>query len=299
MELCGAILINKPLGKTSHDMVYFVRRLLGIKRVGHTGTLDPQADGVLPVLVGTATKASDYMMNSDKEYIAKVQLGITTDTQDASGQVTATHPVHVTEKGIIDAASQFVGEIDQVPPMYSALKVDGQKLYSLARKGVEVERKARKVTVFSIELYDIDLTAGTFCMKVSCSKGTYIRTLAGDIGEALGCGAHVLSLRRTKSAGFTLDQTYTLEQLLALKEAGKVESVIIPAADLFRSTRKMIVSQTEAKKIKNGIPLLADGFSEEEQVRLFGPGGEFLCLSSFHKGILKMERSFWQEEGSI
>jgi tRNA pseudouridine55 synthase len=297
MGLSGAILINKPLGKTSHDMVYFVRRLFGIKRVGHTGTLDPQADGVLPVLIGPATKASDYMMNSDKEYLAKVQLGITTDTQDASGQITSTCPVQVTEQAILDVATQFVGEIDQVPPMYSALKVDGQKLYSLARKGMEVERKARKVTVFAIEIYEIDLCKNTFWMKVSCSKGTYIRTLAGDIGDNLGCGAHILSLRRTKSAGFTLEQTYTLDQLTALKEAGKLENVIIPTSDLFRSARKMIVSQGEARKIKNGIPLSADDFSEGDQVRLFGPTGEFLCISAYHEGRLKMERSFWQEEG--
>ncbi len=297
MELSGAILMNKPLGKTSHDMIYFVRRLFGIKRVGHTGTLDPQADGVLPVLIGPATKASDYLMNSDKEYLAKVQLGVTTDTQDAAGQVQTVRPVNLTEEDIYAAAANFIGEIDQVPPMYSALKVNGQKLYALARKGMEVERKARKVVIYAVEISEIDLCSNTFWMKVSCSKGTYIRTLAGDIGEVLGCGAHILSLRRIKSGGFTLEQSHTPDQLLKMKEEGKLESVVIPASELFPSMRKLIVSQSEEQKIKNGVPLSADGFSVGEQVRLFGPSGEFLCISSWKDGKLKMERSFWMGEG--
>jgi len=292
----GVIAIDKPLGKTSHDCVSFVRRLIGQKRVGHTGTLDPEASGVLPICVGMATKASDFMMNSGKEYIAGVKLGITTDTQDATGEVLDRRDVSVTKEDIITAFCSFVGHIEQMPPMYSALKKDGQKLYQLARRGIEVERPTRHVFIENIELLDIDLEQNVFTMKVACGKGTYIRTLSHDIGELLGCGAHMNSLRRTKSGGFTLKDAYTLEQLLSLKEKGELEDVILPTDRIFDSFVQKILDEQQSWKVGNGIPILADGEEDGTKFRLYDTAGRFLCISTVKNNKLVMDTSFWCED---
>ena len=197
----GLIIIDKPSGFTSHDVVSKVRGILSYRKVGHTGTLDPEATGVLPICIGKGTKVSDMLMNSDKEYVAEVKLGVVTDTQDIFGEVIATSDAScVTLQNVEDAIRHFTGDIRQIPPMYSAIKINGQKMYDLARKGIEVERKPRNITVYSIELLNFE--GDVFKIKVKCSKGTYIRTLCHDIGEYLGCGACMLSLRRTQSSAF-------------------------------------------------------------------------------------------------
>ena len=291
----GVIAIDKPLGKTSHDMVYFVRRLIQQKRVGHTGTLDPEASGVLPICVGIATKASDYMMNSGKEYIAEVTLGITTDTQDAAGEILKTREVNVTKEQILTTFEEFIGQIDQLPPMYSAIKKDGQKLYQLARRGIEIERPTRSVTIENIELLDIDLPNDTFTMKVACGKGTYIRTLAYDIGEILGCGAHISSLRRTKSGGFTIEDTYTLEELEGLKEQNKLMEAILPTHKIFSEYTKKILNEKETWKVRNGIPIDINDEDNGKRFRIYDIEKNFLCISTVTNGKLIMDTSFWYE----
>ncbi len=208
----GVLNIDKPRGITSHDVVKRVRRILRIKKVGHTGTLDPEATGVLPVLVGKATKISRFLINSDKEYIATMMLGIKTDTGDSKGRVIseASGPFP-SEREIRSVFEGFTGSILQIPPMYSAIKVNGMPLYSLARKGIEVERKAREVTVYSLDIRNIESTLITF--RVHCSKGTYIRTLVSDIGDALGVGGHLVSLRRIVSGKFRIEDSVSLKEL--------------------------------------------------------------------------------------
>ena len=212
MVMDGVLNIDKPRGITSHDVVQRVRRILRIKKVGHTGTLDPEATGVLPVLVGKATKISRFLINSDKEYIATMMLGIKTDTGDSKGRVIseASGPFP-SEKEIRSVFEGFTGKIPQVPPMYSAIKVNGMPLYSLARKGIEVERKAREITVYSLDVRNIESTLITF--RVHCSKGTYIRTLVSDIGDALGVGGHLVSLRRIVAGKFRIEDSVSLKEL--------------------------------------------------------------------------------------
>ena len=221
----GIIIIDKPLGRTSHDMVYEMRKVTGIKKIGHTGTLDPMATGVLPVCIGSATKMADMLTLSDKSYIAELVLGRTTDTQDADGKVLTECEVNCSEEEIRCAVNSFVGEIEQVPPMYSAIKQNGKKLYELARQGIEVERKPRKVTINSIDI--LEISGERVKIDVSCSKGTYIRTLCEDIGKKLGAGAYMNTLRRTRTGQFTIEESHTLSEIKELKENGGIESIII------------------------------------------------------------------------
>ena len=207
----GVIVIDKPADFTSFDVIAVVRRLTGQRKTGHTGTLDPNATGVLPVLLGAATKAQDRIPNHDKSYLAQFRLGLTTDTLDIWGEVKTETPCCVTEDDVRSLLPRFSGEIMQVPPMYSALKKDGQRLYDLARKGVEVEREARPVTVYRLELVSFNSETQTGELAVSCSKGTYVRTLIDDIGQALGVGAVMTALRRTEACGFTLSDCVTLD----------------------------------------------------------------------------------------
>ena len=207
----GIIIINKEKGYTSHDVVAKLRGILHQKKIGHTGTLDPDATGVLPICVGRATKVCDVLTDRDKVYEAEVALGITTDTLDTSGEVLTRQPVEVTRDQLIDVLNRFKGEITQIPPMYSAVKVNGKKLYEYAREGKTVERKQRRVTVYDIELLEESIP--TFKIRVKCSKGTYIRTLCDDIGRELGCGAAMSGLVRTAVGRFTIDQALTLPQI--------------------------------------------------------------------------------------
>ncbi len=290
----GIIVINKPVGKTSHDMVYFVRRLTGIKKVGHTGTLDPGATGVLPVCIGNATKVCDMLTNADKAYRVKFMLGMTTDTLDADGEVLTDQPVLVSEEEIKKAVSEFVGEISQIPPMYSAVKVGGKKLYELAREGITPERKERRVTINKIDILDIDMDNFLVTMEVYCTKGTYIRTLCEDIGMRLGCGAFVCTLERIKSSIFSLEESYTLNELLKLKEEDRLFDAIMATDSLFSDYPKLVADKARTERIKNGLPWRYKDLEEGALYRIYSQEGEFLSVSRYIEGELVMKKSFWK-----
>ncbi len=289
----GIILLDKPMGKTSHDMVYFVRRLTGIKKVGHTGTLDPDATGVLPVCIGKATKVCDMLTVSDKTYEAELALGKTTDTQDASGNVLSEKEVNVTAEDINRTVEEFIGEIEQIPPMFSAIKKDGKKLYELARQGITIEREARRVTIYSIDVLGFDLTNNIIKIRVHCSKGTYIRTLCEDIGNALGCGGYMLSLRRVSSGGFSIDECKSCEELTALKECQELDRYIIPVDDVFKCYESVVLDDFLSAKLKNGIKIRRKGLILDMLYRVYSKNGEFLAISRYNGSELVLEKSFW------
>ncbi len=282
----GVIVLNKPKGKTSHDMVYFIRKLAHIKRVGHTGTLDPMAEGVLPICIGKATKAADMLTASDKRYTAVFTLGKTTDTLDAEGTVTSECEVNCTDEQIRAAVGAFVGEIEQIPPMYSAIKKDGKKLYELAREGIEIEREARKVTIYSIDVLKID--GKDVAIDVHCSKGTYIRTLCDDIGARLECGAYMTSLVRTQSGMFSIENSYSPDEL-----CGDISDKLIPTDKLFSHMKSVKVNDFLAAKVKNGVPLRLKNLEDGGEYRVYDEHGNFLCVSVYTDGELKMEKAFW------
>ena len=289
----GIIVINKPPLKTSHDMVNFVRRLTGIKKVGHTGTLDPMATGVLPICIGKATKAADMLTASDKEYKTQLILGKTTDTQDASGKILKELPVCVTKEDIFEAISHFIGEINQIPPMFSAIKKDGKKLYELARQGISIEREPRMVTVYGIDVTDIDLESNTVTLLVKCSKGTYIRTLCEDIGNRLGCGAYMNTLVRTKSAGFTIEQSITEDELIKMRDGGSLENAILPLDSVFEEYAKIKLNGTLAKKVKNGVRIRYETAENGKKYRIYDEKDAFLCISECKNGELVLKKAFW------
>lgn len=244
----GVLLIHKPYGITSFDVVARIRRLYGTRQVGHTGTLDPIATGLLPVLVGRAVKASEFLTEKDKEYIAGLRLGITTDTEDITGNILTESESIPARETVLATARQFVGEILQVPPMYSALKVGGEKLVDLARRGIVIEREARPITVHEL---DIDGEGADYTMRVFCSKGTYIRTLCADIGARLGCGGAMSSLVRTRTGGFSLDEAHTLEELEALTPEER-SGLLLPTETLFAHLPRVALSDFFAKLSRNG-----------------------------------------------
>lgn len=289
----GVIVVNKPLGKTSHDMVGIIRRLSGIRRVGHTGTLDPMATGVLPVCIGKATKAADMLTFSDKKYHAQMILGMTTDTQDAEGQVLTECPVTCTQEQIQNVVKQFIGEIKQVPPMYSAVKQNGKKLYELARAGIEVERKKRTVTIHRIDIAQIDLQQGSVTMDVECSKGTYIRVLCEDIGLALGCGAYMNRLERRESAGFSIEESHTVEELCRRAEEGTLSQILVPTDKLFERYPRLTVDSRQEKQIKNGVQIRFRGLVEEKSYRVYNEAEEFLAIAAPYGERLKLVKTFW------
>lgn len=288
----GIIIIDKPLGKTSHDMVYFMRKLTGIKKVGHTGTLDPEATGVLPICIGSATKVADMLTLSDKRYTAELVLGMTTDTQDAEGEVLTECAVNVTAEEIENAVKSFVGEIEQVPPMYSAIKQNGKKLYELARKGIEVERKKRKIKIYEINILSIDTEEYRVKIDVLCSKGTYIRTLCEDIGMKLGVGAYMNTLRRTMTGPFALSDSYTTEQLREMNEEGTLEAALIAADSMFADYPAINLNAKQTRSITNGIRMSYKGI-ENQSYRLYDEENNFLCISKCIDGKLVLEKSFW------
>lgn len=222
----GVINVLKPPGMTSHDVVDFSRRLLKLKKIGHSGTLDPVAAGVLPVFIGKATKAIEFFMEDDKEYIAEIRLGVTTDTGDFEGNITNISPEKIDRLKFEETLKQFTGEVLQIPPMYSAVRYKGRKLYELARQGIVVERKPRKVNIYFMDL--LDFSGDTAIVRVACSKGTYIRTLCEDIGNELGCGACLSCLVRTRSGSFTIENSTTLEEIQQKVINGTSEQVLIP-----------------------------------------------------------------------
>ncbi len=253
----GIINIYKELGYTSHDVVAKARGILKMKRIGHTGTLDPQAEGVLPICVGMATKASELLTSEDKTYVATVALGVTTTTEDATGDILEEKPVNVTQEQIKQAVALFVGPIMQTPPMYSALKVNGKKLYELAREGITVERKSRAITIYESNILEY-LSPTEFVLEVKCSKGSYIRTLCKDIGEALGTGAHMKALQRTKVGNFDLTTSITLSQLQELRDEDNLSSCIIASDQLYLELPALYVKESGNKFLYNGNELSKD-----------------------------------------
>ncbi len=250
--LNGIINIYKEKGFTSHDVVAKMRGICRQKKIGHTGTLDPDATGVLPVCLGSGTKLCDMLTDKDKEYVAELLLGVTTDTQDISGQVLEQREVTVTEEQVREAVMSFQGEYMQVPPMYSALKVNGKKLYELARAGKEVERQARPVTIHEIEILELELPVVK--IRVACSKGTYIRTLCADIGEKLGCGGTMKSLMRTKVGAFLLERAVTLSQLEDIRDTEGLESILYPVESAFEECPDLHIKPEFQKLLDNGNP---------------------------------------------
>ena len=280
-ELSGVILVNKHKGVTSHDIVFKIRKLFMTKKVGHTGTLDPLATGVLPVLVGRSAKAAEYLLSENKTYVAEIKLGITTDTEDITGKVLTKADTIPDKNAFFEACKHFEGEIMQIPPMYSALKVDGKKLVDLARQGVEIERQARKITVFSIAPEVVSEAEGVYKMTVSCSKGTYIRTLCADIGAYLGCGACMTELQRTKSGDFSIENAYTINELEEMELEERV-NLLLPPEELFTTAEPVSFSEFYTRLFKSGCEIyqkkIGTHFPDGSFVRVY-ENGEFIALA--------------------
>ncbi len=284
----GIIIIDKPAGWTSMDVCAKLRGILKTKKIGHAGTLDPMATGVLPVFVGRATRAVSFAEGGEKEYVAGLRLGLTTNTQDTEGQTLTQSPVTVGREELEAVLPQFTGEISQIPPMFSAIKINGQKLYDLARQGKEVERKARAVTVFALEVVE-QVSETDYILRVRCSKGTYVRTLCHDIGQALGCGGCMFSLRRTMAAGFTLDESVTLEQM---QEGG--EALLRPTDSLFRDRPDYrLKTEKQEERCRNGNPFFIQENLPEGEYRIYGREGAFLCLSRLQGDTMTSLKNFF------
>lgn len=251
-ELSGLVIVNKEEGITSQGVVNRVKRIFGVAKAGHTGTLDPMATGVLPVLIGRGVKASEFMLTSEKHYGATLLLGVTTDTEDVTGEVLTECEVNLTEEEVLSAISRFVGEIMQTPPMYSALKVGGKKLCDLARRGEVIEREARPVTVYSIKAERIN--DRTYYLDVVCSKGTYIRTLCADIGASLGVGGVMKTLKRLSASGYTIDEAKTLSELEAMSDAQR-DSFIYPVEDVFKKYEAVRLPDFFARLAHSGLEI--------------------------------------------
>ena len=279
-EVSGVLILNKPQGITSHDAVYKIRRAYGTKRVGHTGTLDPLACGVLVMLIGGAAKAAEYLVSDSKAYVATMRLGLTTDTEDITGSVITQSDSIPDERCVREAVSRFVGEIDQIPPMYSALKVDGKKLCDLAREGKTVERAARRIVIHSIDVSATD-DPREYILSVSCSSGTYIRTLCADIGAALGCGAVMSALERTCAGGFDISESVTLEELDAMDMATRTER-LIPTEKLFSELPTVTFPEFYHNLCVNGCEIyqkkIRTDFELGQRVRIYTPSGDFFAL---------------------
>ncbi len=299
-ELFGIIPVNKPSGWTSFDVVAKMRGILKIRRIGHSGTLDPMATGVLPVFLGKATKACDMIEADGKAYVAGFRLGVTTDTQDISGEILKTSDRAVTLSQLEEAAKQFVGEIMQVPPMYSAVKVGGKKLYELAREGKTVEREAKKRFVDFIKIEEYDEEAREGKMSFSVSKGTYIRTLINDIGDRLSCGGTMTSLVRTQAGGFDLSQCKTIEEIASLAESGEIANAIKPLSEMFSSLEKVTLGRRETTLYKNGVKLRPEqagikAVQDNKSYAVFGFDGDFLGIAQAdtQKNELKSVKNFY------
>ncbi len=287
----GVLIVNKPQGWTSHDVVAKLRGIYREKRIGHSGTLDPMATGVLVVFLGRATRAVELCENDDKEYEAGLRLGLVTNTQDTTGETLEVRPVVVTEEQVREAMDAFVGPIQQIPPMYSAVKIGGKKLYELARKGQSVERKPRDITIHSLDI--LDHQGDDYLLRANCSKGTYVRTLCHDIGEKLGCGGCMYALRRTRAGRFTLSDAVTLEEIQAAKEQGTHEALLRPVDSLFSRYPETVLSEKNVTRCKNGTDI--PGISLAQGIyRVYSPEGEFLMLGKSQDGVLRTVKSFFE-----
>ncbi len=296
----GVLVIDKPAGFTSFDAVAVLRGLTKQRKIGHCGTLDPNATGVLPVLLGCATRAQDIIPNHDKEYTASAKFGITTDTLDIWGKPTGSCSCDITRGQLENALPPFRGEIMQRPPMYSAIQVSGKRLYDLARKGVEVERESRRITVYTLKLLDFCREDQTALFSVRCSKGTYIRSLIDDIGRSLGCGAVMTGLRRTMACGYTVADAVTVERARSLADSGELSAFVRPVESLFADYRAVYITDRQALRFANGGALdirrtsLAGSAGASEIIRVHRSGGDFIGLgvTDLNSGQLKIYKLF-------
>ena len=298
----GIINVYKEKGFTSHDVVAKLRGIAGQKKIGHTGTLDPDATGVLPVCLGRATKVCDLLTDKDKIYEAVMLLGRVTDTQDTSGEVIKESDTSgLDNEKVLEAIKSFEGEYDQLPPMYSALKVNGKKLYELAREGKVVERKTRKVNVFSINIKKIELPRVT--MEVHCSKGTYIRTLCNDIGEKLGVGGCMEELIRTKVSRFEIKDSVKLSELQKLKDEGRLEEIVLPVDEIFEDYNKVVLNDSQVKLAYNGNPVPFKVLSADtgNKIRAYDENGNFIGLykADEEKRMFRLEKMFLDPEALL
>ena len=282
----GIVIIDKPAGWTSQDVTARLRRVFGTRRIGHGGTLDPMATGVLPVFVGRATRGVEFFEHAEKTYETELLLGVATDTEDTTGTVLTRREVSVTPGQLAAVLERFRGEIMQIPPMYSALKVNGQKLYDLARKGRQVERQPRPVTIHELTL--LSREGDTLRLRVRCSKGTYIRTLCADIGEALGCGGCMQALRRTQAGEYTIAEAVPLQQLL---ESPEPETYLRDVDTMFRGYPGVKLTVNQEKRCRNG-----NAFSVSlpgGTYRAYSQSGEFLMLAKVEDGVMSTIKSFF------
>lgn len=286
----GIILIDKPQEWTSHDVVGKLRGILHERRIGHSGTLDPLATGLLVIFVGRATRAVEFAEADTKEYIAGLRLGISTDTQDITGRVISSGGSVPDEFQLRKALDSFKGELEQIPPMYSAIKVGGKKLYELARKGESIERRPRHITVFDLDI--AGWADDDYVLRVSCSKGTYVRTLCNDIGQALGCGGCMSSLRRTKAGGFSVEDAHTIAEIQEAADRGEAESLIIPLDTLFSEFNKLTVPAVSEKKLRNGS--IVNTSVSDGKYRVYSESNEFLLLGEVQSDRLKTIKSFFE-----
>ncbi len=280
-NISGILLLDKPVGITSNAALQEVKRLFFARKAGHTGNLDPLASGLLPICLGEATKLSAFLLDADKVYIGRVKLGQRTNTADAEGEVIETRPVPALDKAQVEAVlARFSGEIEQIPPMHSAIKQNGQPLYKLAHQGIEVERKPRTVTIFELRLEALE--GDELEIYVHCSKGTYIRTLAEDIGEALGCGAHLIGLRRTGVGAFQEPQSITLEQLRQRfdEDRRSLDELLLPMEEALASWPVVSLTETSLFYVRQGQPVVISKAPSSGWVRLMGPGEEFIGVGT-------------------
>ena len=285
---CGIIIMDKPAGWTSQDVASKLRGVFHERRVGHGGTLDPMATGVLPVFIGRATRGVEFFESAEKEYVAGLRLGLETNTQDTTGETLAEKPVSVTREQVQEVLKQFLGPQQQLPPMYSAVKIGGKKLYELARQGKTVERKPRSIEILELEL--LEGQDADYVIRVRCSKGTYIRTLCHDIGQALGCGGCMSSLRRTGAGCYGIDRAVTMEQLLAMEDP---TALLLPVDSLFAELPAVTVRQNQLKPVYNGAAVKMPGL-EDGEYRVYGPDGTFLRVGRANQGMLHTVKSFFE-----
>ena len=287
----GIIIDDKPAGWTSFDVIAKLRSVLGIKRIGHSGTLDPMATGVLPVFIGRATRAIEFCENSDKEYITGLRFGLVTDTQDITGKMLSSSDAFISAEELSAVLPHFLGCQKQIPPMYSAIKIDGKKLYSLARRGVEIERPPRDIYISCIEI--LECRDDEYLLRIVCSKGTYIRTLCHDIGKYLGCGGVMSSLRRIRAGPYTIDMSRALEEVLNDISSGAGLGYLIPTDSVFSEYPAITLSHTDTLRCRNGalfqVENMADG-----RYRFYGPDDEFILLGDIVNNTVKPVKSFFE-----
>lgn len=288
--MTGILLVDKEQGWTSSDVVAKLRGVLREKKVGHAGTLDPLATGLLIVMIGRASRASDFLMRHDKSYRATLRLGIETDTQDISGHVLSEKPCRVTAEELADLLPSFLGEQQQIPPMYSAIKMHGLKLYEIARKGETVERAPRTIRISSIAVKGFE--GQDPILEITCSAGTYIRTLCHDIGRALGCGGCMAGLRRLSSGTYSVKDAFTIHEIEAAAEAGAAEELLLPVDSVFSELRALTVDEVRERKLRCGNPVPVS--CPDGPVRVYSESGAFLLLGNVRGGVLKTEKSFFE-----